>query len=66
MTIPVERTRAVLAAGDFLDSLGDPSATPRVPKAVREMALRIARHYPWRLHLLQSAEALPLVWGPPE
>ena len=48
MTIPVERTRAVLAARQFMYELLDPKCTPRVPKVVRERARRVLRHYPFK------------------
>ena len=46
MTLPVERTNAVLRTEKFLLSLCDPKKTPRVPKAVREEARRLLKHYP--------------------
>lgn len=46
MTIPVERTRAVLYTQDFLMDLLDPKKTPRVPKEVRRRAGSLLRHYP--------------------
>ena len=46
MTVPVERTNAVNWTRDFLYELVDPKKTPRVPKAVRQRALHLLRHYP--------------------
>ena len=46
MTLPVERTQAVLRVERFLMDLRDPKKYPRVPKAVREEAQRLLRHYP--------------------
>lgn len=46
MTVPVERTNAVNWTRDFLYELIDPKKTPRVPKAVRQRALHLLRHYP--------------------
>lgn len=46
MTVPVERTNAVLWTHDFLVELLDPKATPRVPKSIRDQARRLLRHYP--------------------
>lgn len=46
MTLPDERTRAVIAGREFLLSLLDPKETPRVPRAVRQQALRVLRHFP--------------------
>ena len=62
MTLPDERYRAVKWAGEFLQRLagGD---IPRVPKAVRQEARNILRHYPssWDLH--RAAEAAPDVFA---
>ena len=46
MTIPIERTRAVLNTRDFLRDLLDPKKTPRIPKEVRRRAGSLLRHYP--------------------
>ena len=46
MTIPTERTRAVLYGRDLMRALIDPQQTPRVPRAIRQQALRVLRHYP--------------------
>lgn len=51
MTVPIERTSAVKNAEQFLYDLLDPKKTPRVPKAIRERAHRILRHYPSRLEM---------------
>lgn len=46
MTVPNERTRAVIQTQQFLVDLCIPSKTPRVPKAVRQQAHHLLRHYP--------------------
>lgn len=46
MTVPSERTNAVMFTEAFLLSLIDPKQTPRVPKAIRQEAHRLLRHYP--------------------
>lgn len=51
MTIPVERTNAVMSTEAFLLRLIDPKQTPRVPKAIREEAHRLLRHYPSRFEM---------------
>jgi hypothetical protein len=66
MTLPDERTRAIVKARNFLYDLIDPKKTPRIPKAVRERARRILKHYPWDSYLDMTAEALPDVWGKTE
>jgi hypothetical protein len=46
MTVPIERTNAVIWTQEFLLELIDPKKTPRVPKTVRQQAFRLLRHYP--------------------
>lgn len=46
MTLPYERTCAVVRAEEFLLSLIDPKKTPRIPHAIRQEAHRLLRHYP--------------------
>lgn len=46
MTIPLERTNAVVNTEQFLVELLDPKKTPRVPRYIRDQAQRLLRHYP--------------------
>lgn len=46
MTLPYERTSAVVNTHDFLLELLDPKKTPRVPKSIRTQAYHLLRHYP--------------------
>lgn len=48
MTMPDERTRAVVRALEFLRKLSSPydGGIKGVPKAVREEARRVLRHFP--------------------
>jgi len=46
VTVPMERTNAVLNTEQFLLDLLRPSVTPRVPKQIRERARGLLRHYP--------------------
>lgn len=46
MTMPNERTSALLHTKEFLRSLLDPKKTPRVPRAIRIQAYWCLRHYP--------------------
>ena len=46
MTLPYERTRAVVQTEEFLKNLINPKKTPRVPKEVRKQAGFLLRHYP--------------------
>ena len=63
MTIPVERTRAVLNARQFLCDLLDPKATPKVPRSIRQRASRVLRHYPGRVDMMLSARDCKRGWG---
>lgn len=63
MTLPHERTRAVLRAADFLRDLCDPKKTPRVPREVRERAARVLKHYPWKSDLHSAADEASNVFG---
>lgn len=63
MTLPDERSRAVANAQQFLFDLLDPKKTPKVPKAIRQRAGRILKHYPGVYYLNQSADTLPDIWG---
>lgn len=51
MTLPFERTRAVLQTRDFLMDLADRKKTPRVPLVIRRQALSLLRHYPNRFEM---------------
>lgn len=58
MTVPVERTNAVIWTESFLKDLLDPKKTPRVPKSVRQQAARCLRHYPsqWEMDTIAARE----------
>jgi hypothetical protein len=64
MTIPYERTRAILETRDFLKELQDPKLTPRVPSAIREIARKLARHYPRLAEIELAHKILPHLFGP--
>lgn len=51
MTVPYERTNAVIWTESFLKDLLDPKKTPRVPRSVRQQAARCLRHYPSRFEM---------------
>ena len=57
MTMPSERTQAVLRAERFLLDLRDPKKYPRVPKAVREEAGRLLKHYPSQFDMMYIDES---------
>ncbi|TPG24964.1 BPSL0761 family protein [Variovorax guangxiensis] len=65
MTMPDERSRAVVRTRKFLLSLTDAKETPRVPKRLREQALSILKHYPTRADMEIAAAACPLWFGRP-
>ena len=46
MTLPEEEARAIAATRTFLYDLLDPKQTPRVPRAIRQRARRVLKHYP--------------------
>lgn len=56
MTVPSERTQAVIYTEQFLYDLCDPKKTPRVPRAVRQQAHRLLRHYPGEYHMNAIAD----------
>ena len=61
MTLPDERYRAVRMAGQFLTRLAG-GQYARVPKAVREEARSILRHYPSTWDMQRAAESAPEVF----
>lgn len=52
MTLKYERTMAVLNVERFLMDLRNPKKYPRIPKAVREEAHRLLRHYPSQYNMM--------------
>lgn len=63
MTMPDERTRAVVHTAEFLRELTMPSVTPKVPHAVREEARRLLRHYPGRGDMRLAHTVMPQWFG---
>ncbi len=62
MTVPIERTNAVNWTREFMYELIDPKKTPRVPKAVRQQALHLLRHYPSDFDMKLIADREDLRW----
>lgn len=61
MTLPDERTRAILHVRDFLVRLSSPyvkDGLKKVPMPVRAEARRLLKHYPNWVDLLQPESAL--------
>jgi hypothetical protein len=69
MTLPYERTRAVIHAVDFLTRLVSPyneNGIKKIPKEVRQEALRVLRHFPRPYDLYAAAKAAPDVFDEQE
>ncbi|MFN7411937.1 MAG: BPSL0761 family protein [Pseudomonadota bacterium] len=62
-TTPDERTRAVVHTAEFLRDLTKPTVTPGVPRAVREEARRLLRHYPCRADMSLVHAVMPQWFG---
>ena len=65
MTLPDERYRAVRSAEQFLMDLLDPVKTPRVPRAVRQRARAVLRHYPGSWDMDRVSYRCPEVFESP-
>jgi hypothetical protein len=64
MTMPNERTRAVMQTREFLRDLATGNWPTELPLSVQREARRLLRHYP-RTHDMQLAHlALPTWYGP--
>lgn len=64
MTMPHERTRAVICAREFLRELADPTVTPGLPVAIRSRAQTLLRHYPSPMDMQLAHLACPQWFGP--
>ena len=64
MTLPDERFRAVIAASNLLHDLLDTKKTPRVPKAIRQRAYSVLRHYPSYWDLDRASQSAPDIFQP--
>jgi hypothetical protein len=65
MTMPHERTRAVLWTYELLNDLVNPEKTPGVPDEIRRQARYCLRHFPLPHELHWYAQADPQTWGKP-
>ncbi len=52
MTLVSERILAIQNTRQFLYDLLDPKKTPRVPRAVRQLARHCLKHYPTDMYLI--------------
>ena len=59
MTLPDERYRAVVQTEKFLKEI---LSTPRVPKAIKDGARAMLRHYPNELDMKEAARYTPYVF----
>ena len=59
MTLPDERYRAVVQTIQFLTDICN---TPRVPKAIKQRAFSLLRHYPSAWDMKAAAELAPHVF----
>ena len=64
MTVPSERTRALVRDKGFLAAMMDPKQTPRTPRWMRGQAKAILRHYPSLAEIDMAHKALPNTFGP--
>lgn len=64
MTMPDERTRAVLQARAFLQRLAMGEWSAEIPLAVRREAQRLLRHYPGASVMELAHLSLPAWFGP--
>ena len=63
MTIGSERLRALNYAREFLESLLDPKATPRIRSEIRKKAARVLRHYPLSFEVEKLPRLAPVLFG---
>lgn len=64
MTIPSERTRAIIETKRFLEELINPRLTLDVSDAIRNQARALLRHYPFGWEIHRAHQALPEWFGP--
>jgi hypothetical protein len=64
VTIPYERTQALLMTRQLLRELADGAHIE--PDVLQRRAVALLRHYPDALHVALSSEHLPGVWADPQ
>lgn len=64
MSVPFERTRALIQTYELLKRVQDPKDTPRVPRWLRRQAKALLLHYPTYADIEQAHKALPDTYGP--
>ena len=65
MTVPEERTEAVLRTRQFLLELADAKVTPRIPLRARQRAISLLKHLPTGGDLALAAKARPDIFAVP-
>ena len=66
MTMPDERTRAVLETRRFLEKLAAGQMSRESPQRLRNYAMSLLRHYPSDADMHLTSSALPAWWSPPD
>ena len=61
MTLPIERTNAVMNVERFLMDLSNPRKTPRIPSEVRKQARSLLKHYPRKFDMMDPAESFEAI-----
>ena len=64
MTIPFERTRALVLTKELLQRLANSEDSAVVPGWLRDEATALLRHYPTYAHIELAHKALPIIFGP--
>jgi hypothetical protein len=64
MTVPSERTRAIIETRHFLEELVNKRLTPDVPEEIRNQARALLRHYPFGGEIHLAHRVLPEWFGP--
>ena len=64
MTIPFERTRALIESRQLLMELENPARPPRHPVELQRIATWLLRHYPTLNDIEAAHKVLPDVFGP--
>lgn len=65
MTVPSERTRAVVETRHFLEKLAYGNMSNQPPERLKEYAEALLRHYPYNVDLHLASVYLPMFWASP-
>jgi hypothetical protein len=65
MTVPEERTRAVVETRKFLQALAAGRMSRQSPELLQEYGRMLLRHYPSTADMHLTSEAFPAWWAPP-